>query len=432
MSAIDQMRASLDQLMGTTRDGESNKFKLRFDDPRVCRSFLLGCCPHEILSSTRLNLGECPKIHDLAFKADYKNAYVAKRVNYDIDAYEHLAAFLDDCDKRTEIAKRKLKETQEELSKEAAANADKIFDLGEQIGKTLAEAETLGAEGNVEQSMLLLEKVEELKKEKLQAEADFRNSMPASSHQQQKLRMCEVCCAFLGIHDNDRQLADHFEGKLHLGFIAIRQKIEELKARIEKDQAERESRDSDTDRRRRDDKVERRDNRRSSSRSKSSRSRRSRSRSRGYRSSRDRRSRSRDRDRRSRSRERRSRSRERNRDRHHRNQRSRSRDRVRRRSRSTSKDRKQKRSRSRSESRSHKNSRRSRSSSRKRSDRSTGSKQRSRSPSKIKDADKLNKSSLSNAEYNSDVCIDTTEPYHDANDTNDSIPEDGEVNENGD
>ena len=52
--------------------------------------------------------------------------------------------------------------------------------------------------------------------------------MPASSYQQQKLRVCEVCSAYLGIHDNDRRLADHFGGKLHLGFITIREKLSEL------------------------------------------------------------------------------------------------------------------------------------------------------------------------------------------------------------
>ena len=53
------------------------------------------------------------------------------------------------------------------------------------------------------------------------AEQEYRNSMPASSYQQQKLRVCEVCSAYLGIHDNDRRLADHFGGKLHLGFIKV-------------------------------------------------------------------------------------------------------------------------------------------------------------------------------------------------------------------
>lgn len=60
----------------------------------------------------------------------------------------------------------------------------------------------------------------------------YRNSMPASSFQQQKLRVCEVCSAYLGLHDNDRRLADHFGGKLHLGFIEIREKLEKLRVRM--------------------------------------------------------------------------------------------------------------------------------------------------------------------------------------------------------
>lgn len=53
--------------------------------------------------------------------------------------------------------------------------------------------------------------------------------MPASTYQQQKLRVCEVCSAYLGLQDNDRRLADHFGGKLHLGFIEIREKLQDLK-----------------------------------------------------------------------------------------------------------------------------------------------------------------------------------------------------------
>lgn len=63
----------------------------------------------------------------------------------------------------------------------------------------------------------------------LSSQEEYRNSMPASSFQQQKLRVCEVCSAYLGLHDNDRRLADHFGGKLHLGFIQIREKLDQLK-----------------------------------------------------------------------------------------------------------------------------------------------------------------------------------------------------------
>ncbi|GIY05106.1 putative RNA-binding protein Luc7-like 2 [Caerostris darwini] len=246
MSAHEQMRAMLDQLMGTGRDGENNKFKVHFTDPRVCKSFLLGCCPHDILAATRMDLGECPKLHDLALRADYESAAQKKDYFYDVDAMEHLQNFINECDRRTEQAKRRLAETQEELSAEVAAKLQRVHELAEQIGKQLALAEKLGAEGNVEESMKTWEEVEELRKQKAVAEQEYRNSMPASSYQQQKLRVCEVCSAYLGIHDNDRRLADHFGGKLHLGFIAIRDKLKELKVGVnEKRQKGRLERDRD-------------------------------------------------------------------------------------------------------------------------------------------------------------------------------------------
>ncbi|CAK1547201.1 unnamed protein product [Leptosia nina] len=239
MSAHEQMRAMLDQLMGTARNGETDKHGVKFYDDTVCKSFLLQCCPHEILSSTRMDLGECPKIHDLALRADYELASKTKDYFYDIDATEHLEAFIQDCDRRTTAAKQRLAETQEELSAEVTEKANAVHELAEQIGQKLARAEALGEEGMVEESVKLMGEIDELRKRKAVAEQEYRNSMPASSYQQQKLRVCEVCSAYLGIHDNDRRLADHFGGKLHLGFITIREKLAELKKMVDKRREER-------------------------------------------------------------------------------------------------------------------------------------------------------------------------------------------------
>ncbi|CAB3224207.1 unnamed protein product [Arctia plantaginis] len=239
MSAHEQMRAMLDQLMGTARNGETDKHGVKFYDDAVCKSYLLQCCPHEILSSTRMDLGECPKIHDLALRADYELASKTKDYFYDIDATEHLEAFIADCDRRTTAAKQRLAETQEELSAEVTEKANAVHELAEQIGQKLARAEALGEEGMVEESVKLMGEIDELRKKKALAEQEYRNSMPASSYQQQKLRVCEVCSAYLGIHDNDRRLADHFGGKLHLGFITIREKLTELKKTVDKRREER-------------------------------------------------------------------------------------------------------------------------------------------------------------------------------------------------
>ncbi|CDQ58690.1 unnamed protein product [Oncorhynchus mykiss] len=232
MSAQAQMRALLDQLMGTARDGDETRQRVKFTDERVCKSHLLNCCPHDILSGTRMDLGECAKTHDLALRADYEIASKARELFFELDAVDHLESFIADCDRRTELAKKRLVETQDEISAEVAAKAETVHELNEEIGKLLAKAEQLGAEGNVDEAQLILQEVEKVRSRKRDAEEEYRNSMPASSFQQQKLRVCEVCSAYLGLHDNDRRLADHFGGKLHLGFIQIREKLEALKKTV--------------------------------------------------------------------------------------------------------------------------------------------------------------------------------------------------------
>ncbi|XP_076827055.1 putative RNA-binding protein Luc7-like 1 isoform X1 [Brachyhypopomus gauderio] len=318
MSAQAQMRALLDQLMGTARDGDESRQRVKFTDERVCKSHLLNCCPHDILSGTRMDLGECSKIHDLALRADYEIASKERDLFFELDAVDHLESFIADCDRRTELAKKRLAETQEEISAEVAAKAEKVHELNEEIGKLLAKAEQLGAEGNVDEAQKILQEVEKVRSKKKDAEEEYRNSMPASSFQQQKLRVCEVCSAYLGLHDNDRRLADHFGGKLHLGFIQIREKLEQLKKTV-----------LDKQERRNQERLKRREEREREERMKKK-------------------SRSRDRDR-ERDRER---EKERERERERKRRRSRSASRERRRSRSRSRERERRR-RHRSRSRSH-------------------------------------------------------------------------------
>ncbi len=42
----------------------------------------------------------------------------------------------------------------------------------------------------------------------------------------QKLQVCDVCGAYLSRLDNDRRLADHFYGKMHLGYAQMRKTFE--------------------------------------------------------------------------------------------------------------------------------------------------------------------------------------------------------------
>merc|ERR1712183_433349 len=175
MSASDQMRAMLDELMGTGRDGSSSK-SIRFDDPQVCKTFLVGCCPHDVLTGTRADIGECKGIHDLALKADYEMAQKKKDLFYDFDALRHLEMFVGDTDRRIVSSKQRLEDQQAEVSADVKAKENNVHDLNEQIGNLVVLAEQQGNDGN----------------------------------------------------DDDARLADHFGAKLHLGFVSLRAKCEEL------------------------------------------------------------------------------------------------------------------------------------------------------------------------------------------------------------
>lgn len=70
-----------------------------------------------------------------------------------------MQAFISDCDRRTESARKRLLETQEELTAEVAEKANAVHELAEKIGQTLAKAEELGAQGLVDESLKLMGEV---------------------------------------------------------------------------------------------------------------------------------------------------------------------------------------------------------------------------------------------------------------------------------
>lgn len=100
----------------------------------------------------------------------------------------------------------------------------------EMIKDKLKKAEELGEEGRVDEAQRFMEEADALKK-LVRAEPVTDPAKQAALDVRitdQKLRVCDICGAFLSVYDSDRRLADHFGGKLHLGYIQIREKLEDL------------------------------------------------------------------------------------------------------------------------------------------------------------------------------------------------------------
>ncbi|XBH63107.1 hypothetical protein VPH35_117158 [Triticum aestivum] len=100
----------------------------------------------------------------------------------------------------------------------------------EMINEKLKKAEELGESGMIDEAQKLLDEAEALKKLGARPQP-VPDSAKMSTHVQitdQKLRLCDICGAFLSVYDSDRRLADHFGGKLHMGYMLIREKLSEL------------------------------------------------------------------------------------------------------------------------------------------------------------------------------------------------------------
>lgn len=194
-----QMRDMISQLMGSD-PSEENPDKVEYWESEVCRAYLLGCCPHEVLAGTRMDIGACARVHEPALRADFNRAEErGKDHYYDLEALDFLERFFAECERKKEVAKKRLEESQEELGEDVGSRAlaEAVLDLNEKIGQQLEAAERLGSQGKVDESLKVMESLEELKRQKAEADAAYRASMPASSYQQQKLRVCEVCLLLL-------------------------------------------------------------------------------------------------------------------------------------------------------------------------------------------------------------------------------------------
>ncbi|XP_064979115.1 uncharacterized protein LOC135620242 isoform X1 [Musa acuminata AAA Group] len=142
----------------------------------------------------------------------------------------------------------------------------------EMINEKLKKAEDLGERGLIDEAQKALEEAETLKKVYSSFVFDFvmhqfmlgarqEPILESSKHSvadvritDQKLRVCDICGAFLSVYDNDRRLADHFGGKLHLGYMLIREKLAELqeernkKRKVDRFEDDRRAKDQSRDR----------------------------------------------------------------------------------------------------------------------------------------------------------------------------------------
>jgi LUC7 N_terminus len=95
--------------------GSNPNYFAKFTDPRVCRPFLVGHCPHDLFSSTKFELGPCRNQHNERLRGEYLEAPNREQYGYEWDYARVLREFVGDCDKRIAESQTKLETTYEEI-----------------------------------------------------------------------------------------------------------------------------------------------------------------------------------------------------------------------------------------------------------------------------------------------------------------------------
>lgn len=234
-----EQRKLLENLMGADAldPRAPRRQSVNLYNSRICRSFLAGTCPHDLFVGTKQDLGPCPKQHLENYKMEYQSLKNRGKdfPEFDIDYERDLERYVSDCNRRIDTANRRLERTPEDIAKMNETTRE-LEALDASLALALEELELLGESGEITKAVEFHEvTVEPLRQSRAAKERELRflsDQSGFSGHQ--KLQVCTQCGAYLSRLDNDRRLADHFIGKMHLGYRLMRQAYKEIKEKNEK------------------------------------------------------------------------------------------------------------------------------------------------------------------------------------------------------
>lgn len=210
----------------------SRQAQLSITDPKVCRSFLVGTCPHDLFTNTKQDLGQCPKVHSEPLKSEYESNPDKAKYGFEYDYMRDLQKYIDECNRRIDAAQRRLEKTPDEI-RQTNALLKQISDLSKSIETGLLEIQILGESSEVSRAYEEFFRIKQAMQNKGDKERELKalsDTSGPSGHQ--KLQVCDVCGAYLSRLDNDRRLADHFYGKMHLGYAQMRKTYEGLQKEL--------------------------------------------------------------------------------------------------------------------------------------------------------------------------------------------------------
>jgi len=231
---MDEARKLLDSLMGSHRNVNREEAKARkgnnFKEDNICKLYLIGFCPqHEgLFHSTKRDIGKCSKVHSEAMKSEFeehpdKEKYMRE---YKRQLKNYLEELVRGADERVAREKRNIqaaKQLIEEAGPNEIAKAE-IKKQNDQAAALFLEAETLAEDGKFNESKVKLELAEGIKKKA----GDWEEKARAAHTEE----VCKVCGSRTESGDLSKAKFRHEDGKIHAGFVKIRQWLADIHKRV--------------------------------------------------------------------------------------------------------------------------------------------------------------------------------------------------------
>jgi len=231
---MDEAKKLLDSLMGSHRNVDRKEAKARrgnnFKGDNICKFYLVGFCPkHEdLFHSTKRDIGKCHKVHSEAMKSELeahpdKERYMAEYERQLKNYLEELTRGADDNVARETRNIQAANQQIEEAGPNETAKAE-IQKLNDQAAALLLEAESLAEASKFNESKVKLELAKGIKKRA----GDWEEKARAPRTE----GVCKVCGSRMESRDPSKAKFRHEDGKIHTGFVKIRQWLAEIRKRV--------------------------------------------------------------------------------------------------------------------------------------------------------------------------------------------------------
>ncbi|KAK9728503.1 splicing factor, variant 2 [Basidiobolus ranarum] len=200
---------------------------VNLNDPQVCKNFIVGECPSNLFNLDvtkvenyviehleKIRPPKCQLLHVEELRKIYRNT----KSNGDFQKIEQealtkLKLLVKACDEQINSAKKGLEISLR--SEESVKLLTEVNELGEEIITLLNQLEDHIQNSQILEANAIITKLDSLKRTKHSKEANLRDVIKVSeSASSTRLTVCDVCGAYLSIHDYgiERRLYDHTEG----------------------------------------------------------------------------------------------------------------------------------------------------------------------------------------------------------------------------